>query len=1099
MDDIQATQSSVFDQTTGLFELASPQDILTALAQPATALLAPLAEQARTSDADASLVGDGLINRLSGGPKTDRIIGKAGSDQILGRQGMDILDGGSGSDRLLGHGGADLLTGSGGGDRLLGDQGRDILWGDRGRDRLKGGSDGDLLLGGTNRDRLTGQSGDDLLWGEGGRDDLKGSRGNDWVWGGRATDTLRGDGGRDVLAGEAGNDQLEGGSGADILVGGIGEDTLIGGEGADTFVVAADGIDKILDFEVGVDALWVDGDRPWTTQSQGTDTLIQGQTGETLAVLSGVTVLDSPTTLISNAQGAPPPQSSAGIDPPPPPAPLPDLTIPLPEDPMLPAVTDIYTVRPDILAITVETGEVTYGQQVPYVPLAGDRLVQEGNETWLRRNGELVGNLVGKDQSLLYTFDQLAGDPLDTEWADQTFSYSLSSPTDQEFVGAIAPTNVFRKSAPTSMARVGRWEFDWAMEHTLYLQLPKELEVGEIYSLDFNAGQLRDFSFRYLPDQDVSEAVHVSHIGFRPDDPNKVGYLSAWIGNGGSLDYPDGQTFWVIDEATQERVFTGVTEKTLAPGELEDPRDRNYTRTEVHRMDFSALTRPGQYRVYVDGVGTSLPFEIGETVWQEAFTTSARGFYHQRSGIELTQPYTDWERPRPFHPDDGLKVYQSTASLMDTKNGLNAAGVDEDNFASLVSGKTEQVVKDAWGGYFDAGDWDRRIQHLGVARSLLELAELFPDYFADVSLNIPESHNALPDIVDEALWGLDFFKRLQLNNGGIRGGIESSGHPLHGEASWQESLEVMVYAPDPWSSYIYAGTAAQAASLLESQFPALAADYRQSAIKAMNYAERELGKYAPDALPHAVKDERNLAAIELYRLTGNRRWHNLFLETTVFTDPEQPVVEPGLHAQRDAAFVYSRLDPALVDGVVQTNARTALLAEADTVAAYTEETGFGWTKLNPWEPVSWGASSLAVPNVLPMLRAHALTGDEAYLEASLLASQFSAGANPLNKTFTTGVGHDFPQHPLVVDQRIMGVEPPPGITVYGPLDSVRYGDYWGWKLLQDSVFPNAYGWPTVEAYFDVYQLPAMNEFTIMQSMMPTAYTWGYLAARSGEG
>lgn len=1121
LEDVQATQNHLFDQATNLFSLASPQAILEMLEQPAsspilllTEGLAHLSEQVNTTIQTASLSGDRSANRLSGGPKTDSIAGKAGADQIFGRQGDDILHGSTGADWLVGHQGDDLLAGGGAGDRLSGLAGADILWGDQGRDQLKGGGDRDLLLGGVNHDELVGNGSDDLLWGEAGEDDLSGNQGHDWLWGGLGADRLTGGGGRDVLVGEGGKDRLNGGAGADVLIGGPGEDQLMGGKGADIFVVAANDIDEVLDFEVGVDTLWVGSDTSWVVQSRGSDTSIQSeQTGETLAILKGVAALENPAVLSSGVQGAslPDDASNPGTQPVPPvvvddappaqpPAatpPLPDLTLPQPENPMLPAITDIQTVRPDILALTVETGEVIYGEQVPYEPMAGDRLVEKGKETWLRRGDELVGNLVGENQSILYTFDQLVGNPLDTAWADQTVSYSLSSPTDGDFMGAIAPTEVFRKSSPTGMARTGRWEFDWAMEHTLYLQLPAELEAGEIYGLDFNGGPFQGFSFQYLPDQDVSEAVHVSHIGFRPDDPSKVGYLSAWMGSGGNLDYPDGLTFWVIDEATEQRVFTGVTEKTLAPGEPEDPRDRNYTRTEVHQMDFSGLTQPGRYRVYVDGVGTSLPFEIGENVWQEAFTVSARGFYHQRSGIELTQPYTDWERPRPFHPDDGITVYQSSASLMDTKNGLNAAGVDQDNFTSLVNGNTQQVVQDAWGGYFDAGDWDRRIQHLGVARSLLELAELFPDYFADVSLNIPESNNALPDIVDEALWGIDFFKRLQLNNGGIRGGIESSAHPKYGETSWQESLDVMVYAPDPWSSYIYAGTAAQAASLLAPQFPDLAADYEQSAIRAMNYAERELANYAPGSLPHAVQDERNLAAVELYRLTGKNRWHDIFLETTAFTDPQKPAVEHGQHAQRDAAFVYSRLDPTLADVVVQTNARKALLTEADIIADYTEETGFGWTKLNPWEPVSWGGSSLAVPNVMPLLRAHVLTQDETYLEASLLATQFSAGANPLNMTFTTGVGHESPQHPLIVDQRIMGAEPPPGITVYGPLDSVRYGDYWGWQLLQESVFPNPYAWPTVEAYFDIYQIPAMNEFTIMQSMMPTAYTWGYLAARDG--
>ena len=190
-------------------------------------------------------------------------------------------------------------------------------------------------------------------------------------------------------------------------------------------------------------------------------------------------------------------------------------------------------------------------------------------------------------------------------------------------------------------------------------------------------------------------------------------------------------------------------------------------------------------------------------MWQQAFFTAVRGFYHQRSGIATGPPFTSYSRPRAFHPDDGVKVYQANVSLLEVDMGLG----DRPAFEALTSTKTDQIVPNAWGGYFDAGDWDRRIQHLAVPRGLLELHNLFPNYFKPVNLKIPESTNSLPDILDEALWSLDFFRRLQTADGGIRGGIESAEHPKFGEASWQESQTVMAYAPDVWSSYLYAGVA----------------------------------------------------------------------------------------------------------------------------------------------------------------------------------------------------------------------------------------------------------------------------------------------------
>jgi endoglucanase len=37
--------------------------------------------------------------------------------------------------------------------------------------------------------------------------------------------------------------------------------------------------------------------------------------------------------------------------------------------------------------------------------------------------------------------------------------------------------------------------------------------------------------------------------------------------------------------------------------------------------------------------------------------------------------------------------------------------------------------------------------------------------------------------------------------------------------------------------------------------------------------------------------------------------------------------------------------------------------------------------------------------------------------------------------------------------------------------------------------------PATEAYFDIYAWAPMNEYTVMQNLGPTAYVWGYLAAR----
>ncbi len=756
----------------------------------------------------------------------------------------------------------------------------------------------------------------------------------------------------------------------------------------------------------------------------------------------------------------------------------------------MPQVVHVGMAAPDIIEVVVQAGRAEYGDQVPYEAKAGDSFDRKTHQRWVHRDGKFIGALVGKDERILYTPDRVVGDKLDLAWADKPESYGVRCPDDPNYAGdGTAPVAVHRKSKPSDFARVGPWQMEAPVEHHLYLQLPKPLVVGRDYLVCFRGGRLLATGFTWKPTELRSEAVHVSHLGFRPDDPAKAAFLSCWMGSGGAVTYGGGLRFDVLDEGGKS-VFQGKVALSKGAAEPEDAYKHNYSGAPVYEMDFSPLATPGTYRVAVEGVGCSFPFAIADDAWRKAFTVSARGFYHQRSGIALGPPHTTFKRPRAFHPDDGLKVYHSNCGLMDSGNGLNRK--DDGNFGNLNKGRTDQLVANAWGGYMDAGDWDRRIQHLAVTRLLLELAELFPDYFAAVPLNIPESGNGLPDVVNEALFGLDCYRRMQTPEGGIRGGIESEEHPRHGEGSWQESLTVMAYAPCVWSSYVYAGVAARAALVLGKLRPALAEVYRDSALRAMAWAEKELKAAGDRQLPIEVRDARNLAAIELFRLTGEAAWHALFLATTVFHDPKADLFVWQKHEQRDAAWLYARTERPGTDAAVKANCRAAILREADERLTSQAQSGFRWMK-HFWRPFGWGAP--VTPEAESVARAHVLTGEAKYLRALVLACQFGGGANPLNLCYTTGIGPRWPQHPLHIDSRVTHQPPPPGLTVFGPQEVERAKGDWGQKNVARFAFPAVAQWPTAEAYWDVFWYPSVCEYTVQSPMAANAYLWGYLAAR----
>jgi endoglucanase len=89
---------------------------------------------------------------------------------------------------------------------------------------------------------------------------------------------------------------------------------------------------------------------------------------------------------------------------------------------------------------------------------------------------------------------------------------------------------------------------------------------------------------------------------------------------------------------------------------------------------------------------------------------------------------------------------------------------------------------------------------------------------------------------------------------------------------------------------------------------------------------------------------------------------------------------------------------------------------------------------------------------------------------------------------------------LHIDSWVTGQPAPVGITVYGVSDPAEnYGhDSWAYIWFLNKMVPAARTWPAHESYWDIYTVPSSNEYTIHQTIIPTAYYWGFLAARNQD-
>jgi endoglucanase len=772
---------------------------------------------------------------------------------------------------------------------------------------------------------------------------------------------------------------------------------------------------------------------------------------------------------------------------------------PAPDWPRLEAV---YAAGPDVLALQVRQGKLTPCTLSDYKPQPGD---VKNKDVHLIRNGRDMGLLVGPPgrESGLVAFEGYSGEPLLLVEADDAANYKIASADDPAFAAGVAPRKIMRKSKAD----------DWqqfvqpgvVVVHRIYLKLPAALRPGKTYSVSLghvNANP-RQTTLRFDPATAWTEAIHVNQAGFRPDDPLKQAFLSVWLGSGGAYDFPAGQVFHLVDAQTGKSVYTGAVGAAWPAGKPEKMADtRNFNGTSVSTLDFSDFRLPGRYRVMVEGLGCSYPFEIAAGAWERAFCVQMKGFYNQRSGIELGPPYTEFVRPLCWKPgvNDCMPITQSTFSIVD--GNPNGKG-------NLADGDTGKPVPEAWGGYHDAGDWNpRRIDHMRTTTFWqLELLLLFPERFQRLKLNIPNDAPG-PDLLKECLFELDLFRRLQLPDGGCRYGIETNGDPGGGEVSWKQHMPGYVYAVDILSSYIYAAVAARASQVLESYDRELAATYRTGAVKAMRWAEADRARRKAagtwEKIPNqreAIYQNRNLAAACLYALTREPHWNEVFLEGTVLRTDGAPAFR-GNYAGRDAAFTYARLPDGLGDPTVKRNARHALLADAEGTLVYERNNAFGIASDDPGKPHFIGFYSNP-HGAVSLVRAHWLTGETRYLAGAVKACLFPAGANPNNLVYTSGLGTNYAK-PMNMDAIATGQKPPIGLTPYGNIDLARWGSGKdsGWITWPITWFmgkncqPGVFDWPTAEAFFDVRFWPSYCEFCIDQTMGPNAYVWGYLAGRN---
>lgn len=237
--------------------------------------------------------------------------------------------------------------------------------------------------------------------------------------------------------------------------------------------------------------------------------------------------------------------------------------------------------------------------------------------------------------------------------------------------------------------------------------------------------------------QTVSKYIVTDQFGYLPDGPKVAVIRDPVTGFDASESFTPGTTYAVVNSQGQQ-VFTGSPQVWSAGAEDVSSGDKAWW------FDFSSVTTPGQYYVLdVANNVKSYSFQINGGIYNEILKQAVRTFFYQRAGCAKPANFAGeaWADAASHAQDSKARAYN-----------------DKSNAAK---------EKDVSGGWYDAGDFNKYTNWTAsyVLQMMLAYLER-PQAWAD-NYNIPESGNGMPDLLDEAKWGIDHLLRMQQKDGSV--------------------------------------------------------------------------------------------------------------------------------------------------------------------------------------------------------------------------------------------------------------------------------------------------------------------------------------------
>jgi len=451
---------------------------------------------------------------------------------------------------------------------------------------------------------------------------------------------------------------------------------------------------------------------------------------------------------------------------------------------------------------------------------------------------------------------------------------------------------------------------------------------------------------------------------------------------------------------------------TLSPQQVDaDSGDR------VQPAEFTGLSANGDYYVDVPGIGRSWGFAISPSVYSRAYYLAMRSYYGQRCGtaVDLGAEFPGY-RHQACH--------------------LQGAWHESSGKAGPRASK---------GGWHDAGDYGRYVVNSGISTgTLLWTWEMFAPRIRGIKLNLPETGNGTPDILNEIRWNLDWMLSMQDDDGGVWH-KQTSERFCGFVMPEQDTLisYVIGTGKTPFKSSCATGDFAAVTAIAASAYQPFDPVFAGKCLRAARLAFAWLEKF-PDVIYHNPAgvstgdygdrdcgDEILWAAAELWRTTRENAYERYFLEHYGAFEKSIHPVGPQSWSNVANLALWSYVLGGGKNAQAASSIRQTSLDAADRVVERSAANAYR-ISLTPSDYI-WGSNGVAANYAMQLVVADALEHKPAYLETALDNLHYLLGRNVFSLSFVTQVGaHPFrhPHHrPSGADNN---AEPWPGLLSGGP-------------------------------------------------------------------